>query len=119
MSTGTVTTSWDHTVDLLIVGSGAGAMTAALTAYDRGASPLLIEKSDQYGGSSAMSGGGLWVPNNHLMGAAGIKDTPEDAWTYMKGTVGNAVSEDRLRAYLEHAPQMVVWSWRRGTTMEP
>lgn len=107
MSTGTVTTSWDHTVDLLIVGSGAGAMTAALTAYDRGASPLLIEKSDQYGGSSAMSGGGLWVPNNHLMEAAGIKDTPEDAWTYMKGTVGNAVSEERLRAYLEHAPQMV------------
>ena len=87
MSTGTGTTSWDHTVDLLIVGSGAGAMTTALTAYDRGGTPLLIEKSGQYGGSSAMSGGGLWVPNNHLMESAGVKDSPEDAWTYLKGTV--------------------------------
>jgi 3-oxosteroid 1-dehydrogenase len=101
------TASWDHTVDLLVVGSGAGAMTAALTAYDRGGAPLLIEKSDRYGGNSAMSGGGLWVPNNHLMESAGVKDTPEDAWAYLKGTVGNAVGEDRLRTYLEQAPQMV------------
>jgi 3-oxosteroid 1-dehydrogenase len=99
--------SWDHTVDLLVVGSGAGAMSAALTAYDRGGAPLLIEKSDRYGGNSAMSGGGLWVPNNHLMEAAGVKDNPDDAWSYLKGTVGNVVSEERLRAYLEHAPQMV------------
>src|SRR5512139_531114 len=98
---------WDHTVDVLVVGSGAGAMTAAICAHDRGASVLLIEKSDRYGGNSAMSGGGLWVPNNHLMERAGIKDSPEDAWTYVKGTVGNTVSEERLQAYLEHAPQMV------------
>ena len=101
------TASWDHTVDLLVVGSGAGAMTAALTAYDRGGTPLLIEKSDRYGGNSAMSGGGLWVPNNHLMEGVGIKDTPEDAWAYLKGTVGDTVAEDRLRTYLEQAPQMV------------
>ena len=101
------TTSWDHTVDLLVVGSGAGAMTAAATAHDRGGAPLLIEKSNRYGGNSAMSGGGLWVPNNHLMEGVGIKDTPEDAWAYLQGTVGNGVAEDRLRAYLEQAPQMV------------
>lgn len=100
-------TGWDHEVDLLIVGSGSGAMTAALTAYDRGGSPLLIEKSSQYGGSSAMSGGGLWVPCNHLMEGVGIKDTPEDAWTYMKGCVGDVVPDERQRAYLEYAPQMV------------
>ncbi len=100
-------THWDHRVDLLIVGSGAGAMTAALTAYDRAASVLLIEKSDRYGGNSAMSGGGLWVPNNHLMAGVGIEDTPEEAWRYVKGTVGDAVPEERLRAYLENAPLMV------------
>lgn len=100
-------TNWDHTVDLLIVGSGAGAMTVALTAYDRGGAPLLIEKSDRYGGNSAMSGGGLWVPNNHLMEAAGVADNPDDAWSYLKGTVGSTVPEDRLRAYLDTAPQMV------------
>jgi 3-oxosteroid 1-dehydrogenase len=107
MSADTATTSWDHTVDLLIVGSGAGAMTTALTAYDRGMAPLLIEKSDRYGGNSAMSGGGLWVPNNHLMEETGIQDSPEDAWTYLKGTVGDGASEDRLRTYLEQAPQLV------------
>ena len=99
--------NWDHTVDFLIVGSGSGAMTAALTAYDKGAEPLLIEKSDRYGGSSAMSGGGLWVPQNHLMEGVGIKDNPEDAWAYLKGTTAGVVPEERLRAYLEHAPQMV------------
>jgi 3-oxosteroid 1-dehydrogenase len=107
MSTETSTTTWDQTVDVLVVGSGAGALTAALTAYDRGASPLIIEKGPQYGGASAMSGGGLWVPNNHLMAGVGIQDTPEDAWKYMKGCVGDAVADDRQRAYLENAPQMV------------
>jgi 3-oxosteroid 1-dehydrogenase len=107
MGTETVTTGWDHEVDLLIVGSGSGAMTAALTAYDRGGSPLLIEKSSQYGGSSAMSGGGLWVPCNHLMEGVGVKDNPEDAWTYMKGCVGDVVPDERQRAYLEYAPQLV------------
>ena len=98
---------WDHTVDFLIVGSGSGAMTAALTAYDQGAKPLLIEKTDRYGGSSAMSGGGLWVPQNHLMEGVGITDNPEEAWAYLKGTTAGVVPEERLRAYLEHAPQMV------------
>lgn len=98
---------WDHNVDLLIVGSGAGAMAAALVAHDRGAETLLLEKSDRYGGSSAMSGGGLWIPNNCLMAGVGIEDSPEEAWTYLKGTVGDGVSEDRLRAYMETAPKML------------
>jgi 3-oxosteroid 1-dehydrogenase len=98
---------WDESVDLLIVGSGAGAMTAALAGYDAGGNTLLIEKSDRYGGSSAMSGGGLWVPNNHLMAEVGIEDNPEDAWTYLRETTGREVSEDRSRAYLETAPEMV------------
>ncbi len=102
----TDTGHWDHTVDLLIVGSGAGAMTAGLAGYDRGANTLLIEKSDRYGGSSAMSGGGLWIPNNHLMADVGVEDNVEDAWTYLRETTRGEVSEDRLRAYLEKAPEM-------------
>lgn len=105
---------WDQTVDLLVVGSGAGAMTAAIAAHDRGGTALLIEKSDRYGGNSAMSGGGLWVPNNHLMAAAGVKDTPEEAWTYLKATTNGVVPDERLRAYLEHAPQMVKWLTERS-----
>ena len=101
------TTSFDHTVDVLVVGTGAGAMTAALRAHDNGASTLLIEKTDRYGGSSAMSSCLLWIPNNHLMANVGVPDTPEEAWDYLKGTTAGAVSEDRLRAYLEASPKLL------------
>ena len=101
------TTQWDSSVDFLVVGTGAGGMTAAITAHDLGANTLLIEKSPQYGGSSAMSGGGLWVPNNHMMAAAGFSDNPEDAFAYVKGCVGDVVPEKRLRTYLETAPKAV------------
>jgi len=97
----------DLSVDLLVVGSGAGAMVAGLAAYDRGADVLLIEKSDQYGGSSAMSGGGLWIPNNPLMADVGIADDPDAAFEYLQATTGGVVSEDRLKAYIDSAPEMV------------
>jgi 3-oxosteroid 1-dehydrogenase len=97
---------WDHTVDVLVVGSGAGAMVAALVAHDRGGSPMLIEKSPQYGGSSAMSGGGLWIPSNHLMAGVGIPDTREEALEYMRATTAGLVPEDRLQAYVDEAPRM-------------
>lgn len=90
----TATTNWDHSVDVLVVGSGAAAVLAAVTAYDRGGTTLLIEKSPLYGGSSAKSGGGLWIPNNHFMPAAGIQDSPEDAFTYLKGTARGAVPDN-------------------------
>ena len=94
--------TWDHTVDLLIVGSGAGAMVASIAAHDRGAEALLIEKTDRYGGSSAMSGGGLWVPNNHLMKQTPIQDSPEDAWRLREqDELGQPGREDR-QAHLEH-----------------
>ncbi len=99
--------SWDHSVDLLVVGSGAGAMTAGLVAHDAGANVLLIEKGEQYGGSSAMSGGGLWIPCNHLAREAGMQDTPEAAWKYFKGCVGDATPDDRLHAYLDNAPKLL------------
>ena len=97
---------WDQTVDVLVVGSGAGGMVSALAVHERGGEVLVIEKGSQYGGSSAMSGGGLWVPNNHLMAGVGIDDTPEDALAYLRATSGGVVAEDRLHAYLEWAPQM-------------
>jgi 3-oxosteroid 1-dehydrogenase len=101
--------NWDHSVDVLIVGSGAGAMVSGLVGHDQDASVLLIEKGDQYGGSSAMSGGGLWIPCNHLARDAGMRDTPEAAWNYLKGCVGDAADDDRLRAYLENSPKMLAY----------
>jgi 3-oxosteroid 1-dehydrogenase len=99
--------NWDHHVDLLIVGSGAGAMTAAIIASDLGAKVLLIEKGSQYGGSSAMSAGGLWIPCNPIAREAGIADDPEQAWNYLKGCVRDGASDARLKAYLDSAPELV------------
>ena len=106
MSEGTLG-NWDHEVDVLVVGTGAGGMTAALKARDEGGDVLLIEKTEQYGGSSAMSSCLLWVPNNHLMPGLGIDDNPEDALDYLKGTTKGEVAEARLLAFRDTGPKML------------
>lgn len=98
---------WDHTTDVLVVGSGGGGMTAALVAQDHGADVLVIEKGTAYGGSTAMSGGAVWVPLNHLMKEAGLDDSSDEAFAYLKTITGGNVSEARLRAYVDAAPEMV------------
>ncbi len=98
---------WDHEFDVVVVGSGAGGLTAAIAAHDLGQSVAVLEKSDQYGGTSAISGGGVWVPCNHLLIVAGADDSHHDALTYLKAATQGVVSEARLLAYLEHAPRMV------------
>jgi len=99
--------TWNHITDVLVVGSGGGGMTAALMAKDRGADALVTEKSGLYGGSTAMSGGSIWIPNNHLMKRAGLPDSPEEALTYLKAVTAGKVSDERLRAYTKTAPEMV------------
>ena len=101
---------WDHEVDLLIVGSGAGAMMAAIVAHDRGATTLLIEKTDQYGGNSAMSGGALWIPNNPMMREAGVEDSREEALTYLRSVTRGMVTEEKLEAYIDTAPEMLAYA---------
>ncbi len=98
---------WVHTTDVLVVGSGGGGMTAALMARDRGAEALVIEKGSLYGGSTAMSGGSIWVPCNHLMKKAGLSDSPDEALTYLAAVTAGRVPEERLRAYVSAAPEMV------------
>lgn len=100
---------WDFTTDLLVMGSGAGAMTAAFVAKREGLESLVVEKTEYYGGTSAFSGGGVWVPNNPLMAEAGLHDSLEDARAYLDATVGDRVPEVRKEAYLEMAPEMVAY----------
>ena len=103
-------TTWDTTVDLVIIGSGGGGMVAALTAADAGASALVLEKQELIGGSTCMSGGILWVPNNPVMRADGIKDSYEDAMAHFEavvGDVGPASSTERRHAFLTAGPEMV------------
>jgi len=89
---------------VLVAGSGAGALLAANHAHDLGLKVLVIEKSDRYGGTSAMSGGGIWIPNNRDIGD---EDSFDKALTYMKACIKGQVDEERMVAYLRTAPEMV------------
>ena len=97
----------DYDTDVLIVGSGAGALTAAVTAAHGGARVLVVEKSDRYGGTSAMSGGGIWIPASENAKRAGAEDSSDDAFLYMKTMIGDQVAEKRIRAFVQAAPEML------------
>ena len=99
----------DYSYDIVIVGSGGGGLTAALVAKQAGLDVLVIEKTEFYGGSTALSGGGLWVPNNFLLAKAGIEDSFEKAKKYMASIVGDRVPVEKQDALLKHAPKMVEW----------
>lgn len=93
--------------DVVVVGSGAAGFAAAITARLRGLTALIVEKTDHYGGSTALSGGAIWVPGNFHLDAAGLGDTYEKARAYLDATVGDRVPGDRKDAYLRHGPRMV------------
>ena len=72
--------AFDHEVDVLIIGSGNGALTSALTCYELGVTDVLVvEKGEKIGGTSAFSGGGVWIPCNRYAQEAGAEDSLEDA----------------------------------------
>ena len=100
-------TTTSHTVDFLVIGSGAGGLTAAIRAHDLGLNTLVVEKSPHYGGTSAMSGGSLWIPNNHQMVNHGITDSHQDALAYLKALTQGLVAEDRLNAFITKGAEML------------
>ena len=89
----------DTTVDLLVVGSGTG-MAAALAAHERGLSVLIVEKSEYVGGSTARSGGALWLPSSPVLHDSA--DTRERAATYLRSVVGGRAPAERSTAFLEN-----------------
>ncbi|MFM0605352.1 FAD-dependent oxidoreductase [Paraburkholderia sediminicola] len=96
-----------HVFDVVVVGSGAGGMLAACRAADRGLSVIVLEKSDVYGGTSAVSGGGIWIPCNHHIAEMGATDTREAARTYIDACTKGVTAGDRIDAYLDIAPEML------------
>tara|TARA_B110000305_G_scaffold120876_1_gene135599 strand:- start:3367 stop:5076 length:1710 start_codon:yes stop_codon:yes gene_type:complete len=99
---------WDYKFDVVVVGSGNGALTAALCSHDGGAKTLVIEKSDQFGGTSATSGGGVWIPNNRYAKAENVDDSAEDARNYINSVSPDGMIKDELiETYISEGPRMV------------
>ena len=100
---------WDRTVDLLVMGSGAAGMGAAVRGHDLGLDVLLVEKSELYGGNSAMSGGVCWVANNPGMAGEGIADSDEEGFEYLKHITKGEVPDDRLWLYIRESKRVLAY----------
>ncbi|MFV0632531.1 FAD-binding protein [Demequina sp.] len=106
---------WDEEVDLLVAGSGAAAISAAIAGADEKLSVLVVESTDKWGGTTAISGGGLWMPAHPDMDKLGKHDSPEKVREYMDvtiGDVGPASSPERREAYIANVP-VVYNEWKR------
>jgi 3-oxosteroid 1-dehydrogenase len=97
----------DREADLVVVGSGAAGLTGALVAAMRGARVIVLEKTDLVGGTTSMSGGGIWVPCNPLMASVGVDDSREDALTYLRACTQGQGDDDHLVALVDHGAAMV------------
>jgi 3-oxosteroid 1-dehydrogenase len=99
---------WDYEFDVVVVGSGNGALTAALCSHDGGAQTLVIEKSSQFGGTSATSGGGVWIPNNRYAKAENVDDSDQDARNYINSVSPEGmIKDDLIETYISEGPRMI------------
>lgn len=93
--------------DIVVIGSGAAGLSAAITARKLGLSVIVLEKSTYFGGTTAFSGGAPWIPDNHLMHTAGLKDSREAANDYLRHNLGEKYDNAIVDAYLTEAPKML------------
>ncbi|MES2535540.1 MAG: FAD-dependent oxidoreductase [Pseudomonadota bacterium] len=93
--------------DVLVIGSGASGMAAAITARSHGLEVMIAEKEAQFGGTTARSGGWLWIPGTSLATAQGITEAPGAAKTYMKAEAGASFDESRVDAFLQNGPRAI------------
>jgi 3-oxosteroid 1-dehydrogenase len=103
-------TDWNHEVDVLVAGAGAAGLMGALVASVAGLDALVVEKTEYFGGTTAYSGGGCWVPNNRALKRDGMVDTPEDARTYLDAVLAlndDDVPEERRSTYLREGPRAI------------
>ena len=98
-------TQEDITVDVLVVGTGASGMASAITAASQGLKVLVVDKEARYGGTTARSGGWLWIPGTHLAKEQGITEPPGAAMAYMKHETTTHFDEKRVNAFLDNGPK--------------
>jgi succinate dehydrogenase/fumarate reductase flavoprotein subunit len=102
--------------DLLVIGSGAGGLSAAVTAAHLGLKVIVAEKEAQFGGTTAWSGGWMWLPRNPLAVEAGIVEPIDEPLAYLRHELGDRFDESRARAFLEAVPRMVEF-FRSNTSL--
>ena len=93
--------------DVVIVGAGAAGMTGAVAAHQLGGSVLVVEKESVYGGTTAKSGGVAWIPGNHRQAEVQVQDSVDEGYAYLKGLIGDSVSDARIKAYATRAREML------------
>lgn len=98
---------WDREVDLLAVGASSGGLAAVIVGHDLGLSTLLLEKTEYLGGGTALSGGVLWIPFNHIMLEQGFADSREEALTHIRHISVGRHDEELLAAFLDAGPEAV------------
>ncbi|WP_344976111.1 FAD-binding protein [Salinactinospora qingdaonensis] len=110
-------TPFDYAYDVVVVGTGGAGFATAMGAADEGMSVLMVESTDKWGGSTAMSGGGLWLPDNPLMKRDGVGDSRDEALAYLEATVGDAgraTSRERKEAFVDGVADLVTTAEKYG-----
>ena len=88
---------------VVVLGTGGSGLTAAIAAHDAGAKVSVFEKADNVGGTTAWSGGMVWIPNNHLEAQAGVADSRDEALTYLMSMSHGLIERDMAEAFLDVA----------------
>lgn len=114
---------FDESVDFIVVGSGAGSMVAALYLRQQGKRVLILEKTDLVGGTTARSGGVMWIPNNPFMARDGVEDSYDNANAYLESVTGGQVDAPsatpaRRHAFLTEGPNMVNFLLAQGVELD-
>ena len=94
---------------MIILGTGAAGLTAGLAAAHEGASVRIFEKSELLGGTTAMSGGIIWIPNNHLQEGSGVEDSREKALSYLESLSLGQIDSDMAATFVDNGPKMLKW----------